>query len=219
MPPPPAAPRAASGLRRRARARRNCVAGHVSPPGPCGPRGDVRGCLLLGGRPSRGRARPPPVPRADVRGRTARAGPGGDVLDRHGLMGVSPSTQGISQRPSGQAGESWADGVDLGATRGTPPLCSAQGYCAAPAHWQLRARHGARLTAARARSSRGTATVHRPRPAGLGLMNVPQSTLCLRPRELCADSSLKSTCGSVHHKTFGSVYHENSPKMNTITAE
>ncbi len=52
-------------------------------------------------------------------------------------MGGSPSPKATVYGPTGHNRRSRAacpgfDGVELGATRGIPPLCSAQGYCAAP---------------------------------------------------------------------------------------
>ena len=65
-------------------------------------------------------------------------GPGRDVRDRRGLMGVSPSPKAFVNGPPGPNRRTLgfrpgSDGVALGATRGLPPMCSAQGYCAAPA--------------------------------------------------------------------------------------
>jgi hypothetical protein len=83
----------------------------------------------------------PPVPREDVCGvESLRPGPGGDVIVRHGfLMGeVAHHPRQLFMAPRGTAGVPGpqaraSTGVELGAARGLPPLCSAQGYCAVPA--------------------------------------------------------------------------------------
>jgi hypothetical protein len=96
------------------------------------------GHSLLGARPAEAVLVHPPSRVRTCGVEPPGPGPGGDVLGQPRPDGGEPITHGISQRPSGQTGEPWAtgpgsDGVELGATCGTPPLCFAQGYCAAPA--------------------------------------------------------------------------------------
>ena len=114
----------------------------------------------------------PPVPREDVCGvESLRPGPGGDVIVRHGfLMGESPSPKATVYGPSGHSRCTQASGPGFdggrarsGARSTASVFCAGVlcGSCVAPL-----LPGGPASLAARARSSRGAATVHRRGPAG-----------------------------------------------------